>query len=286
VKPVSARAEAVTEWGSDRAAEGDGGVGRTTTKRRESGRSRGAVWTQVRPTLEAAQGGVGAGAESSVEGTRREAVRGERELERGDVPASLSHGEHASSELVPAIRPQGAARLPAGNAVDGDVGASLESADGCVRPGPHDAVDGPVVQATGVQRYLQGGDIGRAGAHRGRWSGEGEAGDECGDERFARHNPGRGTNRPKEGNPLEGENVSAAPEEQSGSQFVLTDTGQRDVLRVDGRVRPIREAKRFGAVTAADLEQVLRGDDVATQRLAARSALELTQLLEGIDAHV
>jgi hypothetical protein len=110
--------------------------------------------------LKAAQGGIGAWPQASVKSARRESVRCECELERGDVPASLPHDERARREFVPAIVAHGAASLPARDAVDGDVGAPLETADGRPRARAHDAVDRSVVEAAGVQRHLEGGNVG------------------------------------------------------------------------------------------------------------------------------
>ena len=58
------------------------------------------------------------------------------------------------------------------------------------------------------------------------------------------------------------------------------------MVEVDVDLRPPVEAERPGPVRAADRPQLVGREDPAGAALAAPDALELAQLLEGIDAHV
>jgi hypothetical protein len=118
--------------------------------------------------------GVDVRAEDAVEVPRREAVLGELELQRGDVPARVPEVEVPAAEAVPGEAAERAACLRAHDAVDLDPRTGLEFADRLLRCRAGDAVDRPLVEPARVQPDLQRGD-----ARIGRRS----LGDEgCGDE--------------------------------------------------------------------------------------------------------
>src|SRR5918911_3778770 len=58
------------------------------------------------------------------------------------------------------------------------------------------------------------------------------------------------------------------------------------MVEVDLDLVPLLEAERAGALVRAEAEQRLGGDDVAPATLPACDALELAELLQGIDADV
>ena len=120
-----------------------------------------AVGGEARPRLEAAQRGVGVRAEAAVERAGREAVGGEQELQRRDIPAAGAERQRPAPEPRAPAAAERAARARADHAVDGEAAAALEllhRGDG--RRARH-AVDAAGVEAAGAQRHLEGGDVGR-----------------------------------------------------------------------------------------------------------------------------
>ena|SRR5436190_17755431 len=117
-------------------------------------------------------------------------MRGERELERGDVPAGPPVPQETGTEGVSAEAPERVAGLAAGDAVNGDVRPALEAAHGRGRRGPSDAVDCSRIEPAGMEGHLQRGEVRAPGL--GRRHGDEEE-DECGSSRAERTNPGHGS---------------------------------------------------------------------------------------------
>jgi len=167
VPAIAARPEAVAEHRcGHRPREGQRNRRRRSGERLERHRAGDAVRLQRRPVLEAAQGRVDPRAEDPVEVAGGEAVLGEPELERRDVPAFLAEVELASPQPVAREAAEGLARLRADDPVDRDVGALLEAAN-CLRGArPGEPVDRALVEPMRTQADLKGGDarIGRRGA--------------------------------------------------------------------------------------------------------------------------
>jgi hypothetical protein len=146
-------------------------------KRGEGLRTGDTVRLQRRPLLEAVQGRVDPGTEDPVEVTRGEAVLGEPELERRDVPALVPELEAARTEPVAREAAESLAGLRADHAVDRDVGLFLEAANRLRRARPGEPVDRALIKPMRAQADLKGGDarIGRRGA-----GGDGRGGEDQG----------------------------------------------------------------------------------------------------------
>ena len=145
---IADRAQEVQRRARGRAAEGG--------ERRGAGH---AVGGEAGPGLEAAQCGVGVRAEAAVEGARREAVRGEQELQRRDVPAAGAQRQRPGAEPRP---PAAAERAPGprpGDAIGGETAPALQLHHRADGRGTSDAVDAAGVEAAGAQRHLEGGDV-------------------------------------------------------------------------------------------------------------------------------
>src|SRR2546423_5791675 len=84
--------------------------------------------------------------------------------------------------------------------------------------------------------------------------------------------------------PAASEHVGAAAGDQ-GLEDVF-DAPQRRVPEIDLDVVPTLKAECAGALVGAEAQERLGGDDVAAAALTAGDALELTQLLQRIDANV
>jgi hypothetical protein len=123
--------------------------------------------------LKALQRRLGADAETAVERRRGEAVPGEEELERGDVPARCTAGQRPAAEQIAAVAAEGLARRRVADAGSGEAGADLETLHRGRRRGPSDPVDGAAVEAARVEAYLQGGDSSVARRYRRGRKGEG-----------------------------------------------------------------------------------------------------------------
>src|SRR5436189_139841 len=167
VEAVPARAEEIADPSADRPAETEGHAGARAREGAERRRPGHTVGAEAGPALKPAECRVRVRPEDSVEGPGREAVPGELELERGDVPPVVPALEHARREAVAREAPERAACLGAGDAVHGDPGAALEEPYGPSRPGAQDAVDRPGVEASRLQADLEPGDVGGSCARRG-----------------------------------------------------------------------------------------------------------------------
>src|SRR5581483_8650311 len=66
----------------------------------------------------------------------------------------------------------------------------------------------------------------------------------------------------------------------------LVDAAQLRVREVDRRLRPLVESERGRPLVGAEAEQRAQRDDAAAPGLPARDSLELTQLLQRVDANV
>ena len=106
--------------------------------------------------------------EAAVDRGRREAVPGEHELERGDVPAGGAAGQRPAAEEVPSVAAEGAPRAGVDDAGGGEPCAVLETLDRGGRCGAREAVDRGGVEPARPERHLQCGDSRVAGSRRGR----------------------------------------------------------------------------------------------------------------------
>ena len=125
-----------------------------------------AVDVQAGPDLEAAQRAFRARAEDAVEDSGREAVPRELELQSSNVPAFDTAAERPRAEGMPSETTERTPGLRARNAVQGDLRASLQHADGLRRPRARDPVDDAVVEPVRAQADLQRRDSGAADAAR------------------------------------------------------------------------------------------------------------------------
>ena len=110
--------------------------------------------------LELPQRRVGVRAEHAVEDRRREAVPGERELERRDVPPAAADRQVSPPERPPPSVPaEGLARARSEHAVRGEARPALEPHDRPLGARAENAVDRPVVQAVRPEPNLKGGHV-------------------------------------------------------------------------------------------------------------------------------
>ena len=166
VERGAARAEAVADRIADRAQEAQRRARRRAAQRGERPRAGHAVGREARPRLEAAQRGVGVGAEAAVDAAGREAVGGEQELQRRHVPAAGPQRQRPAAEPRPPAAAERAPRARPGDAVGRQPAAALQPPDGGGRRRPGDAVHAAGVEAAGAQRDLEGGDVGGGGSRR------------------------------------------------------------------------------------------------------------------------
>ena len=166
MEAVAAGPEAVADGGVDGAHEPVGDMRPPVTESTERRGAGDSVRAEAGPALVAPQRGVRMRAEVSVEGPGREAVPGQLELERGDVPAPVAVVDHAVAEAVPRVASERPLRLRAGDPVDCDSRPALERAYGTPGPGAHDAVDRASVKPARLQPDLEGGDVGGSAGTR------------------------------------------------------------------------------------------------------------------------
>jgi hypothetical protein len=103
----------------------------------------------------------------AVEGSRRESVPGERELESSDVPAARAERELPFAERrSPPVAAESLSSPRPGHAVWSDAHFPLKAPESVLGSGAEDPVDGPDVQPVRAQADLERRDI-RIAARRG-----------------------------------------------------------------------------------------------------------------------
>src|SRR5205085_567841 len=126
VEAVVARTERRREGPLQRPGERDRDRRRRPVERCERCGAGAAVRCEPGGALEALHGAGGAVAVVAVERPRREAVLGEQELERRDVPALDALPQQPAAEPMAAEAPEGAARVGPEDAVGGEPVSALE----------------------------------------------------------------------------------------------------------------------------------------------------------------
>src|SRR5918992_911891 len=82
------------------------------------------------------------------------------------------------------------------------------------------------------------------------------------------------------------EDVGGATEDERRRNLCCRDTGQGSVLEVDVDLVPFVQPEGSCASGRAELEEALGLDHVSAERQSPGGPFDLTQLLEGIDAHI
>ena len=162
-------AEPVADRSRDRVEKAHGPDGRRrdhlgSAQGRDRRRARDSIDRDVRSRLETAHRGCCVRPEAPVEPTRLEAPLVQQELERRDIPATLSLAHRPSAERGLAPPPERRPGLRARDPVHGQAALRLKGANGALRPRTADAVHRMGIEPERVHRDLQGGDVRAPGA--------------------------------------------------------------------------------------------------------------------------